>query len=193
MYVSKDLDILSQMIVQSAQVPLTGQHNKKSLILPESHGEKYEVKITGVNPETIAIAIDRFPDMRKFFNQDGGICKRADFAIITDGDYGKFIVVIELKAGDQKNKEVIQQLQGAQALISYFQKIGKIFFSKSDFLENYEYRFVSMKDVKIAKKPTVNKKNPKIHDRPENMLCLSGYQQVQFKRLIHQHSIYEFR
>lgn len=186
MYVSEDLNILSQIIVESAQISLTGQHNKKSLTLKESHGADYEVKITGVNPETIAIAIDRFPDMRNFFKDDRGICKRGDFAIITDGDYGKFIVLIELKAGNPNNKGIIQQLQGGQALVHYFQEIGKIFFNKSDFLVNYEYRFVSIKDIKIAKKPTVNKKNTKIHDRPENMLCLSGCQQVPFRKLIHQ-------
>ncbi len=69
-----------------------------------------------------------------------------------------------------KEKEIIQQLKGAQCFVEYCQAIGKSFWEKQDFLDDYKYRFVSIKNIKISKKQTRSKFQDDIHDTPENML-----------------------
>ncbi|NEP90051.1 MAG: AAA family ATPase [Okeania sp. SIO2C2] len=83
-----------------------------------------------------------------------------------------------------KEKEIIQQLKGAKCFVDYCQAIGKLFWEKQSFLDDYEYRFVSFKDIKISKKPTQSKSKDDIHDTPENMLKINSPDYVQFNQLI---------
>ena len=52
---------------------------------------------------------------------------------------------MEMKAGKAIEKEVIQQLNGAEYLIAYCQKIGQLFWNNPNFITGYEYRFISLK------------------------------------------------
>ena len=56
-----------------------------------------------------------------------------------------------MKAGKKtsKEKEIIQQLKGAQCFVEYCQAIGKSFWEKQDFLDDYKYRFVSIKNITV--------------------------------------------
>ena len=44
-YDSRDLNILDEMIQEKAKVSLTGDYDKKQVILKETHGANYSVKI----------------------------------------------------------------------------------------------------------------------------------------------------
>ena len=106
----------------------------------------------------------------------------ADFAIITD----KLIVLIELKSGQGKNSNIIQQLKGAQPVIDYFRTIVKNFWNEANFLDmsHYQYRFVSIKGVNQNKKTTFQRENSDIHDLPAQMLKIKAPNHLQFNQLI---------
>ncbi len=165
--VDSDIVILKRMIQPTAIEKLKSKYQKNIVELKEE--------------------VDTFRAPTTIFQGNRGECKRADFVIIADTvNKGKFIVCIEMKGGKKtsKEKEIIQQLKGAQCFVDYCQAIGKSFWKKGDFLDDYKYRFVSFKNIKISKKPTQSKSKDDIHDTPENMLKISSPDYIQFNHLI---------
>ena len=111
-------------------------------------------------------------------------CKRADFVIIADAGSKKVILCIEMKAGKGgTEKEIIQQLKGAQCFVVYCQEIGRSFWNIPDFLAGYRYRFISIKEISISKRPTRFDTRIDAHDRPDQMLKISGQRHLQFDHL----------
>ncbi|NEP60630.1 MAG: hypothetical protein F6K31_27135, partial [Symploca sp. SIO2G7] len=117
-----------------------------------------------------------------------GECKRADFVIIADTDnkkVRKVILCIEMKAGKGGTEsEIIQQLKGAQCFVAYCREIGQLFWNQKNFLKGYEYRFVSLRDISIAKKTTRTSAKIGTHDCPERMLKITSPHHLQFNRLV---------
>lgn len=150
-----DIAILKQMIKPTATVPLKENYQKKLVTLKEP-SDNYEITIYGMpdDDEVIVIKVDAFRAPTTVFQGNRGECKRADFIIIADTDKKKVILCIEMKGGNKtsKEKDIIQQLKGAQCFIAYCRAIGQSFWAQQNFLSGYEYRFVSIKDIKIAKK-----------------------------------------
>lgn len=184
MYESEDLIILDRMIQDSAKVPLTEVYGKFQVELRETHGVNYEVTIKNIPKNTLVIKSDEFPAPTKFFQGNQGECKRADYLIISEDNQRKFIIVIEMKAGKAIEKEVIHQLRGSECLIAYCQKIGQLFWHQPNFLTGYQYRFISLKHINIAKRSTREKPNSQPCDRPENMLKIYSPNTLMFNRLI---------
>lgn len=182
-----DIDILKQMIKPTATVPLEYQKHKKVVKLTEP-SDSYEVTIYGMpdDDRVIVIKVDAFRTPTTVFQGNRGECKRADFVIIADTDKKKVIICIEMKGGKKtsKEKEIIQQLKGAECFVAYCQAIGQLFWEQQNFLSAYEYRFVSIKDIKIAKEKTKFYRKTDSHDRPENMLKISSPHYLQFNYLI---------
>ncbi|WP_293062699.1 hypothetical protein [Okeania sp. SIO2B3] len=175
------------MIQPEATVVLESEYQKNIVKLTEV--DNYTVTIYGMpdDDEVITIKVDTFSAPKEVFQGTKGECKRADFVIISDTiNKGKFIVFIEMKRGKKtsKEKEIIQQLKGAQCFVEYCQAIGKLFWEKQDFLDNYKCRFVSFKNITVNKKPTRYKSKDDIHDTPENMLKISSPNHIQFNHLI---------
>jgi hypothetical protein len=183
-YYSEDLIILEQMIKDNAKVPLIDYYGKKQVILKETQGTNYEVTILDIPEETLIIQSDLFEAPKSIFNNSKGECKRSDFIVISDQDNLKIIMFIEMKVGKANTQEIIQQLKGSECLISYCREIGKKFWNQINFLENYEYRFISMKHINIAKRCTREKQLPTIHNSPENMLKIYAPKEIQFNKLI---------
>ncbi|NES65483.1 MAG: hypothetical protein F6K24_09580 [Okeania sp. SIO2D1] len=184
MMVDSDIVILKKMIQPRATVGLESEYQKNIVKLTEDC-DNYTVTIRGMpnNDEVIAIKVDTFSAPTTVFQGSKGECKRADFVIIADTiKKGKFILCIEMKGGKKtsKEKEIIQQLKGAQCFVEYCQAIGKSFWEKGDFLDNYKYRFASIKNIKIPKSKTRYESKANIHDTPENMLKISSPDYVQF-------------
>lgn len=186
--VDSDISILKRMIQPTGIVPLEFEYQKNIVKLTEVF-DNYTVTIRGMpdDDEVIVINVDTFNAPTKIFQGERGECKRADFVVIADTvNKGKFILFIEMKGGKKtsKEKEIIQQLKGAQCFVEYCQAIGKSFWEKRDFLDDYEYRFVSIKNIKVNKKPTGSKSKDDLHDTPENMLKISSPDYIQFNHLI---------
>ena len=183
-----DIAILKEMIKQSATVPLVeDSYGKKQVRLTEPALPNCFVTIRGMpnDDQVIIIKVDDFTSPKAIFGGSKGECKRADFAIIADTGKKKVILCIEMKAKSKTSLEweIIQQLKGAQCFVAYCQKIGKEFWSAKQFLDAYVYRFVTIRNINIHKKPTREAITDN-HDCPENMLKISSPHYLQFNFLI---------
>lgn len=191
-----DIDILKKMINKQATVQLKEQQDGKrikySVTLTEPQ-HSYSVTIDRMPNDDKVIVIDvdtYFPAPSKIFTAEKGQCKRADFVIVTNTGTEKIILCLEIKKKKDSNSTIIQQLTGAQCFVAYCKEIGKAFWHKHNFLDAYQYRFVSIGHISIAKKKTQGKssnKNPDsndIHDCPNRMLKISYSGSLLFDRLI---------
>ncbi|MDD4963131.1 MAG: hypothetical protein PHI11_04325 [Gallionella sp.] len=188
-----DIPILKEMLQDSATVPLEQNiYGKKMVRLCEPKKDDhigYEVEIHGMPNEEncVVIKTDDFTPPSKFFRGTKGERKRADFVIIANTNDVKVIICIELKATKKTSSsvEVIQQLKGAQCVIEYCQRIGKQFWNNANFLADYEYRFVTVRDISIPKKTSKTKKDPTaLHNTPANMLKIDSPNKLYLKQLI---------
>lgn len=183
-----DIAILKEMINPLATVPLkTSYHNKKQVVLQEDNkNNPYSVTISGMpdDDQTIVIKGDAFKAPKDIFADSRNECKRADFIIVAETDQKKVIICIEMKAGDGNLKETIKQLKGAKCFVAYCREIGRSFWDQPNFLKDYVYRFVSIRNICIPKRPTHNLKTKTIHDHPEKMLRINSFQGIQFNHLV---------
>ena len=175
------------MLSDGAQVPLQQVAGKTSVKLKDKQG-KTTVEITELPDDSIVIKPDYFkpPNILKSLK---GQLRRADFAIVSNGEKNKWIVCIETqKATGKDPAEVEQQLRGAECLIGYCKCIGKSFWQSEKFLDGYQYRFVSIVNINIDKQTTLFYKpsaqlKKKLHDCPENFREIPGHQSLHFNQL----------
>ena len=191
-----DIEILKKMLDQSMIVCLQekqeGTHIRYSVILEETQ-YNYSVSIEGMpNPdEVIIINADKFKVVPHVFNKNNGQRKRADFVIIANTKNEKIILCIELKKRTKSKNSIVKQLTGAKCFIIYCQALVKNFWKKHDFLDGYEYRFVSIGHISTNKTTTRtnnrkggNSSTGEIHDSPEKMRKIKYSNSLQFNRLI---------
>jgi len=177
-----DIAILKEMISKCAIVELEYKKEYKRdsylLKLTENH-DNYSFVIS-VMPEpdrVIVIKLDEFFDVRKIFTGSKGECKRADFIIIANTNSEKVILCLEMKKSRDSNSSIIKQLKGAECFVSYCREIARLFWNQPDFLQDYQYRFVSIKNMSISKTSMSSRKlsqKSEIHDQPEKMLKISA-------------------
>jgi hypothetical protein len=182
-----DIAILKAMIKDIATVSLEDHHSKKQVTLTEPPPANYFVTIHGMpdDDEVIIIKADSFSSPNAIFKGDCGECKRADFVIVADVEPKKIILCIEMKAGSGGlEKEIIQQLKGAQCFVAYCREIGQLFWNQQDFLKDYVYRFVSIRNISISKQPTRISPKAVTHDRPDRMLKISSPHRLEFNYLV---------
>jgi hypothetical protein len=182
-----DIAILKEMIKEDATVPLEEKNGKNIVTLIEPDLPDCFATIYGMphNDEVIIIKADKFKSPDIVFIGSKGECKRADFIIVADTDTQKVILCIEMKAKTTTTteKKIIEQLKGAKCFAAYCQKIGKEFWEQPTFLNSYVYRFVTIRNINIHKRPTREEKTV-THDSPERMLKISSPKGLQFNRLI---------
>ncbi|MGK0291165.1 MAG: hypothetical protein ACI86H_002632 [bacterium] len=182
------ITILKEMLQEKAIVPLEDHPYGKSTkqVTLEEQGQ-YSVLIKGLPPENqvIVFKTDDYPAPKNIFKGNKGECKRADFVIICDTEKIKVILFIELKAksSTSKTSHIIQQLKGSQCVIKYSQEIGKLFWD-SNFLNDFQYRFVCLREINMAKKQTQACRVSTMQDSPERMLKISNPHHLQFNQLI---------
>ena len=183
-----DIQILEQMLSPVAKVMLQPGQGRPSVELSDlQSGTSVEIK--GLPDNSIVIRAEDFTNPLSIFNGTMGECKRADFVIVTNDDsIGKWIVCIETQEMDSKlASHVIQQLKGAYCFISYCKCIGKYFWEFDEFLNDYEFRFVSIVDINFnisrrRTEPFVSKGKP--HDDPKLFLKISRRSKIYFRKLI---------
>jgi hypothetical protein len=186
-----DFDTLRELFKTEALIALEeNPYGKKKVILnepPDAMHKGYSVTINGMPEEAIVIKTDKFPPAHAIFNNHKGECKRADFVIIAHAKNINWIVYIEMKKGKGNTEtEIIQQLRGAECVIAYCRAIGKTFWESADFLnpETYQSRFVSIREIGIAKKPSRLPPLSGLHDCPEKMLKINAPRYLQFNQLV---------
>ena len=187
-------DLLDPSMIVCLQEKQEGTHIKYSVILEETQ-DNYSVSIRGMpNPdEVIIINADKFKVVPHVFNSNSnkGVGKRADFVIVANTKTEKIILCIELKKRTKSKDWIVKQLIGAKCFIIYCQALVKNFWKKHDFLDGYEYRFVSIGHIntnktttRISNKKEDNSSSNEIHDSPEKMLKMKYSNSLQFNRLI---------
>ncbi len=182
-----DIVIFKEMIKITAVVPLETYHDKNKVTLEEPPPAGYSVTIYGMpdDDQTIVIKADAFTAPKDIFADSKRECKRADFVIIAETDGKKVIICIEMKAGKGKSEaEIIQQLKGAKCFVFYCREIGQSFWNHQNFLKDYFYRFVSIRNISISKRPTRPSNRTEIHDHPDRMLKITSPKGLQFNRLV---------
>ena len=187
-----DIAILKEMISKCAIVELEYKKEYKRdiyLLKLIENQDNYSFVVNGMPKpdEVIVIKLDEFFDVRKIFTGSKGECKRADFIIIANTTSEKVILCLEMKKSRDDNSSIIKQLKGAKCFVSYCREIGREFWKQpDDFLQDYQYRFVSIKNISISKTTTSSPKfsqKSEIHDQPEKMLKISA-KATHFQELI---------
>lgn len=181
-----DIEILQEMLIADAIVPLQhGQTTSVELTDPQGNTT---VTIRGIPPDSIVIRAEEFEAPHYIFNNVQDAHKRADFVIVSN-DTKKWMICIETQAGDYKPPvHVRAQLKGALCFMNYCQCIGKKFWKAKDFLDGYEYRFISMTNILTNMRPAFRTPNRSLHSHPENYLKISGGRSHHFKKLIYRAS-----
>ena len=87
----------------------------------------YSLTLKNVPEGSLLIKIDRFQGGRGFFDCRHGICKRSDYAILTENE----LVLLEMKSNYRSGtaKDVSRQLHGAHCVLDYCVSIGERFFN----------------------------------------------------------------
>jgi hypothetical protein len=152
MIVLTDTDILQQLISTSATVQIKQQYERNYVELCEPQTNNSCVKISGLPDDTIVIQADKFPSPSTIFKGNKGECKRADYILISEEK--KCIIFLEMKKTSDSQNTIILQLKGAQCVMKYCQEVGISFWNKSNFLNDYKHRFVSVCRTNIHKTKT---------------------------------------
>lgn len=175
-----DMEIISELILESALVPHENEYGKPVIKLQETGIKSYVCFIRNIPSDAIVIKADAFIAPKSFFKGHKGECRRADFIIISEEK--KVILYIELKAGTEDASNIIKQLKGASCLIAYCKEIGKKFWSESTFLDGYAHRYVGMVKLSVSKKPSRHQ-SARLHDSPESFMRISSSHNLQFREL----------
>ena len=182
-----DITILQEMLNTGAQVPLKQSAGSTSVELIDKQANT-SVEITDLPHGSLVIRAETFKPPTVFKGSKGER-RRADFVIVSNAATEKWIICIETQRSTGKDSgQVEQQLRGAECFIGYCQCIGKSFWQSQKFLNGYQYRFVSIVNINIAKQTTRfykpgNQRKKKLHDSPENFREIEGHQSLHFNQL----------
>lgn len=177
-----DIEIFNQMVKDSAKVALENQNGKNQVRLAEPQNTS-SVTVSGLPDNAIVLKADAFKSPDSVFNGTRGECKRADFVVVAADGGKKVIICIEMKARQDSEKEIIQQLRGARCFVAYCREIGQWFWEQPNFLKGYPYRFVCINHISIAKRKTRIDRPTGVHDRPDRMLKISSPHRLEFNHL----------
>jgi len=183
-----DIQILREMLNPNIQVALQpGQGRPSSQLTDSQSGATVEIK--GIPPDSIVIRAEDFENPLAVFNGTKGERKRADFMIVSNDERGrKWIICIETQEMDTKlASHVTQQLKGAYCFISYCRCIGRSFWESEAFLDDYDYRFVSIVDLNFNKSRRRTQSfysTGELHNRPDVFLKVSRMPTIYFRNLI---------
>ena len=177
------------MINLDAQVIPQSEHGRPSVELTDLTSGT-TVKIKGLPLDSIVIRAEDFENPLTVFNGSKGECKRADFVIVSsDEDERRWIICIETQESDsEKAWHVIQQLKWTCCFISYCKCIGKSFWDSEEFLNGYQYRFVSIVDINFNQNRRVTQPfhyTGEVHNRPDAFKKLPQSPTIHFSKLIH--------
>jgi hypothetical protein len=163
-----DTKILRQLFKPSAQVEaIINCHGKREVTLAEPLQPNSDVKICYLPGDAVIVNVDKFEGPHHVFNCDTGVCKRADYVIISESHHS--ILYIELKSASHRSSDVVKQLIGAKCFISYCKEVVRLFWDKNNFMDGYSERFVSFVEIAASQRPVSSQPSP-IHDSPSAFL-----------------------
>lgn len=176
-----DTEILLEMIKEEARPRIQANH---SIELREKQEQDSKVTISKIPRDAVVIKADIFKEPKSIFMNSRNECKRADYVIISEEK--KRIVYIEVKLEKaHSGKDVIRQLWGAKCFIAYCREIGIGFWENSDFLKNYQERFIVFSHTSARKRMVRLPRIPasRSHNAPGNPLKLPGVRHIPFDEI----------
>lgn len=178
----QDGEILKNMIRADARVDLEKEYNNfyVSLCEPQEKGSK--VIIRSMPDDAIVIKADKFESPDGIFQGNQGECKRGDYVIISSEK--KSIIYIEMKKSGCSFSHIVKQLTGSKCFVKYCQEIGKSFWKKNDFLDNYSHFYVSITHTTISKRGTQISQKNYPNNSPEEALKISEPHKLKFGYLL---------
>ena len=190
-----DIEILQELLVSGTQIPLQPGPGRPSVILTDIQA-KSSLEIKGVPHDSIAIRAEDFEDPLTVFNGSKGERKRADYLIVSNEGGRKWIICIETQAGNRKSRSHVEsQLKGALCFVKYCRCIGRSFWDNPEFLDDYQFRFISVVDLNPNRETkTTRPYSPyiqsqrQLHNSPESYLKIFGSSNLYFNKLIIDHS-----
>lgn len=183
-----DIEILQNMLTRDAQVSLHHGLDATPSVKLTDRQSRATVEIAKLPQDSIVIRADAF-ELPTVFMSSKGARRRADFVIVSNEERGKWIVCIETQAGTSKDRAyVATQLKGAHCFISYCKCIGKVFWESQGFLDDYQYRYVSIANINTNKQRTRlgspdSNSNEKPHDSPDAFREIFERQNLYFDEL----------
>ena len=182
-----DIQILREMLIGRVQVRLQQQRQGRLSVELIDLQADTTVEIKGLPPDSIVIRSEDFENPLTVFNGSKGERRWADFVIVAnDENERKWVICLETNGGNKAKREIVAQLKGAACFISYCKCIGKSFWESEEFLDGYEYRFVSIVRLNDPRKrrTEILYHTEKLHDRPEVYLKISRMFSIHFSKLI---------
>ena len=187
-----DREILLEMLQEEILTPVgRDMHGRPIVELQEDQQDNPVIStIRKVPLDAIVIRADKFPAPIGFLKSsddgdDMGMCKRADFVIISEEE--SVVLYIELKSGDSSAKEIVQQLKGASCVIAYCKEVARQFWNKEDFLDSYDCRYIRIVEFRVKKRRTrpkhTSRKQSIKHDSPESFLTIRSPHHLKFNKL----------
>jgi hypothetical protein len=182
----KDIQTLREILAHESIAEIFRPYPKgKYEALLEEPGEGYSIRLCQLPQDAVVIKMDRFPAPNTFFACSQGEAKRADYTVVALHQGACWAVHIELKGGKNSlAREVADQLRGSACLLRYIKGIGQRFWRDDHFLEHFEERYVSVRNLSISRQPSRLTSKNETHNEPERMLKLSAPHQLFFPRLI---------
>lgn len=177
-----DMEILSELIKDTALVSLQGDPNKPRVILQEPDAPDSSATISSLPSDAFVIKVDTFRSPSDIFIGAKGECKRADYVIISPRK--KYVLYIELKRTKDDWNQIVKQLMGAQCFVKYCQEIGRTYWAEEDFLKDYKHRFITIGHTSISKRPTRISNNAHVNDSPDKAMKLDWPKNLQFNMLV---------
>lgn len=177
----RDKEILKELLLDACVVPLDEEYGKPIIKLEEVGVAGAVTCIRNIPSDVIAIKADAFPAPNSFFKGDKGECKRADFILISEER--KVVLFVEIKAGAKDAGHIVRQLKGAACLLAYCKEIGKKYWGREEFLDDYAHRYIGIVNLSVSKKPTRHRNSP-VNDTPEQFQKISSPHNLQFKQLV---------
>ena len=176
-------ELFHQLICDPVKRKLQSHYGDKLKVeLDEPQCPRCCVTIFNIPESSVVIKMDRFGAHENFFKGSRGECKLPDYVIISEYKNRITICYIEMKSGTGNSDEIIQKFKGGQCLLAYCGSIIKLFWMYPGVLREYEERFISICRISSRKK-LKTKKASVSHNKPENMLKITGSCQLQFKEL----------
>jgi hypothetical protein len=175
------ITILRELISDEATVELKAQNGKFSCELGETSSD-YEVKINNIPEDSIVIKSDKFPAPKEIFKGTRSERKRSDYVIVTESKKRMYIIELKRSSDTSTQKDVIAQLKGSDCLMEYCRKIGREFWGDTDFLDDYEKRYIRFVGRSLDKRSTRQKENNE-NITPEKARIIKHGSWIQYNQL----------
>ncbi|MCR4318089.1 MAG: hypothetical protein NUW37_17225 [Planctomycetes bacterium] len=186
---TSEWEFFNELFTEEARLPLNDEYDStKSVMLSEPQQSKWHAMLYGLPKTSLVVRLDDNYTLRKIFKSTKGECRRGDFIVVAISGKKKTIICVEMTSSPNKEKQMrLEQLKGSQCFIRLCDEVGRVFWGQ-DFLEDFQYRFVSISGIKRNRRktqyPPVKVDEREIPNSPEKHWNIkNGNDSIRFERI----------